>query len=280
MIKHTIKQCISLYDFAQKFINLNDMQTESITDISDLNIRIKTLDKNGNNIYVPIKSFVVKSKVQSYYTDGILKCSSNHIIVEDNNEIKAKNHPDFKLVNDSLYIVDIEVDSEEHTYLANGRLNHNTTSGGKAIGFHSSVRLRLQQLGQLKTPDKDVVGIETKATVVKNRIGPPLRSCTFNIIFSKGIDKYSGWYDVLKNNDIITVAGAWSKLEIVDKETGEIKEYKFYQKDFIDLILNKEPQLKDICYSLIADKLILKYDRELNQLDETSLIKEETVYNE
>jgi RecA/RadA recombinase len=63
-----------------------------------------------------------------------------------------------------------------------------TTSGGKAIAFHSSVRLRLKSVGQIKlakSADKPeaVVGITTRAQVVKNRMGPPLRTVDYDIYF-------------------------------------------------------------------------------------------------
>ncbi len=68
-----------------------------------------------------------------------------------------------------------------------------TTSGGKAIAFHSSVRLRLSPAGMIKADvfgngGKEVVGIQTIAKVVKNRMGPPLRTVEYPIYFDRGID--------------------------------------------------------------------------------------------
>jgi len=67
-----------------------------------------------------------------------------------------------------------------------------TTAGGKALPFHSSVRLRLKSLGQIKgkvNGVEQVVGIKTKVTIVKNRMGPPHRSINYDIYFDSGIDK-------------------------------------------------------------------------------------------
>ena len=61
-----------------------------------------------------------------------------------------------------------------------------TTSGGKALQFHASCRLRLKAAGQIKAKTKgieNVVGIKTIAQVVKNRMGPPLRKVNFDIYF-------------------------------------------------------------------------------------------------
>ena len=66
-----------------------------------------------------------------------------------------------------------------------------TTSGGKAIAFHASCRLRLKQMGKLKSKVggvDQVVGIKTRAQVIKNRMGPPLRSVDYDIYFDRGID--------------------------------------------------------------------------------------------
>ena len=67
-----------------------------------------------------------------------------------------------------------------------------TTSGGKAIAFHSSVRLRLKSIGQIKLKDdsgrEEVFGIKTRAQVIKNRMGPPLRSVDYDINFDSGND--------------------------------------------------------------------------------------------
>ena len=64
-----------------------------------------------------------------------------------------------------------------------------TTSGGKALAFHASVRLRLKSTGQIKIGDSPV-GISTKATVIKNRMGPPMRSVEFNIFFGSYCEQF------------------------------------------------------------------------------------------
>ena len=76
-----------------------------------------------------------------------------------------------------------------------------TTSGGKALGFHSSCRLRMKKMGQLKSKVggiDQVVGIKTRVSVIKNRMGPPLRVVDFNIYFDRGIDKYGSWLSLMK----------------------------------------------------------------------------------
>ena len=114
-----------------------------------------------------------------------------------------------------------------------------TTSGGKAVGFHSSCRLRLKSMGQLKTKvDKQdvVVGMKTTAQVVKNRMGPPLRKAEFEILFESGVDDLGGWLNVLKNHKLVTQSGAW--YGYTDTDTGEV--HKFLSKDWKELLENDE----------------------------------------
>jgi recombination protein RecA len=121
-----------------------------------------------------------------------------------------------------------------------------TTSGGKAIAFHASLRLRLKQMNQIKNADKQTVGIRTKCTVVKNRMGPPMRSVEFDIYFDRGIDNYSNWLEHLIEWDIVTnakkvkVAGEKKTKKQIEEEREEDKKAKNLQ--FIMPVEGKEPE--------------------------------------
>ena len=131
-----------------------------------------------------------------------------------------------------------------------------TTSGGKAIPFHASVRLRLKSVGQIKMK-KDgvdqVIGIKTRAQVVKNRMGPPLKTIDYDIYFESGIDDYGGWLNIMKNYKIVTQAGAWYTYT-----TAEGKDVKFQSKDF-QKKLEEDPALEQEIYQKICDSYILQY---------------------
>lgn len=132
-----------------------------------------------------------------------------------------------------------------------------TTSGGKAIAFHSSCRLRLKQMGQLKSKVggvDQVVGIKTRAQVIKNRMGPPLRSVDYDIYFDSGIDQYGSWLQMMKQYKLVNQSGAW--YTYVDKTTGE--EIKFQAKNFEDLLAERQ-ELKDVIYNEICDAYIMSY---------------------
>jgi recombination protein RecA len=136
-----------------------------------------------------------------------------------------------------------------------------TTSGGKALGFHSSVRLRLKKKNSITLTTKgikQIVGVQTQAQVIKNRLGPPLKTVEYDIYFDSGIDDYGSWLTILKQYSIASVTGAWYSYDFVDKETGDVETIKFQSKDFRKL-LDSRPELKDDIYEHICDKFIMKY---------------------
>jgi recombination protein RecA len=127
-----------------------------------------------------------------------------------------------------------------------------TTSGGKALAFHASVRLRLKNMGQLKAGDR-IVGIKVRCQVIKNRMGPPLRHADFDIFFDRGIDNYGGWISVMKDAKLVKQGGAW--YTYTDIESGE--EIKFQAKDFVSILQDED--LKDQIYRRICEATILQY---------------------
>ena len=127
-----------------------------------------------------------------------------------------------------------------------------TTSGGLALPFHSSTRIRLKNMGQIKDKEQNVIGVKCRAQVIKNRIGPPMRSSDYDMYFDRGIDDEGGWLQVLKDLKIAKVAGAWYSIEY----NGEVK--KFLSKDFVK-ILNEDPEFKQHLYDTICNDSILEY---------------------
>jgi len=144
-----------------------------------------------------------------------------------------------------------------------------TTSGGKAIGFHASCRLRLKAAGQIKVKiaGKDVViGIKTKAQVVKNRMGPPLRTAEFNILFDSGVDDYGSWLQIMKDNNLVTQGGSW--YTYTDTTTGEM--IKFMSKEFVSKILS-DPERKARLYDEICESMIMDYKTDAIGIDDIEI---------
>lgn len=151
-----------------------------------------------------------------------------------------------------------------------------TTSGGQAIGFHSSVRVRLKKKGTIKlvdevTGEKVAMGVKTIAKIVKNRLGPPLREVEFDIYFKSGIDNYGSWKELLKKKKLMK-SGAWNKLKnipeefdsLVNPETGEQIEIKDgiwnFRKDDFAPVLEANPEFRKYLYELICDNYIMEYE--------------------
>ncbi len=132
-----------------------------------------------------------------------------------------------------------------------------TTSGGKALPFHASTRIRLKNMGQIKDTAKNVLGMKCRAQIVKNRLGPPLRHADYSMYFDRGIDNYGGWLTVMKEHKLVKSAGAWYTL--VDQNGDE---HKFLSKDW-EALVTKDDELREYVYKLICDKVILQYKEKL-----------------
>jgi recombination protein RecA len=109
---------------------------------------------------------------------------------------------------------DIEVDGT-HNYFVDGVMVHNspeTTPGGRALKFYSSVRLDVRRIESLKD-GTDVVGNRVRVKVVKNKVAPPFRQAEFDIMYGEGISKEGALIDVGVEHGIVKKAGAWYTYE-------------------------------------------------------------------
>ncbi len=163
----------------------------------------------------------------------------------------------------SMRKFDIEVEGN-HNYLVDGVMVHNspeTTTGGRALKFYSSVRLDVRRIETLKD-GTDMVGNRTRVKVVKNKVAPPFKQAEFDIMYGKGISREGGLIDVGVEAGLVRKAGAWYTYE--GDQLGQGKENaRNFLKDNPDLanelekkILEKlgvGPQVTDEVTDLPAD---------------------------
>ena len=118
--------------------------------------------------------------------------------------------------------------------------NPETTTGGRALKFYSSVRLDVRRVESLKLAG-EVIGNHTRIKVVKNKIAPPFKEAEFDIMFGKGISKEGDVLDLAVNLNIIVKAGAWFSYN--DAKIGQGREnakiYLSQQPDIMAEVENK-----------------------------------------
>ena len=114
----------------------------------------------------------------------------------------------------SMRKFDIEVEGN-HNYFVDGVMVHNspeTTTGGRALKFYSSVRLDVRRIETLKD-GTDMVGNRTRVKVVKNKVAPPFKQAEFDIMYGQGISREGGLIDVGVEAGLVRKAGAWYTYE-------------------------------------------------------------------
>lgn len=141
-------------------------------------------------------------------------------------------------------------------------------SGGKALAYHCSVRVRLNNTGKLKRGE-EIIGNECKAVVVKNRMGPPQRQASFDIYFDSGIADYGSWIKVLKENSLVKQGGAYYTYKKTDGS-----EWKFQSKDFVTT-MQSDKELSEEIYLKICDAVIMKYKDPNSQIIDDAVVETE-----
>lgn len=107
--------------------------------------------------------------------------------------------------------------------------NPETTTGGRALKFYSSVRLDVRRIESLKQAG-EVIGNRTRVKVVKNKIAPPFKEAEFDIMFGEGISRVGDILDIAANIDVVNKSGAWYAYE--GNKIGQGRENaKQYLKD-------------------------------------------------
>lgn len=120
--------------------------------------------------------------------------------------------------------------------------NPETTTGGRALKFYSSVRMDVRRIETLKQ-NGEVIGNRTRVKVVKNKVAPPFREAEFDIMFGKGISKEGDILDLAVKENIINKAGAWFSYN--DEKIGQGRENaKIFLQDNPDVTAEIEQKVR------------------------------------
>jgi len=144
--------------------------------------------------------------------------------------------------------------------------NPETTTGGNALKFYSSVRLDIRRIGAIKKGD-EILGNETRVKVVKNKLAPPFKQAEFEILYGEGISHLGELIDLGVQHDMVKKAGAWYSYK--DDRIGQGKENaKAYLKEHPEIAIELNKLLR-------AELLPKSEPIESQEVDEIEPVDEE-----
>lgn len=129
--------------------------------------------------------------------------------------------------------------------------NPETTPGGRALKFYSSVRIEVRK-GEVIKSGNDIIGASTKCKIVKNKVAPPFKDCTFDMMYGTGISRTGEVLDLAVQLDIIKKGGSWFSYK--DQKLGQGRD------NVKEVLKNDEALMKEIEEQIIARKDELKSD--------------------
>ncbi|RCV48516.1 recombinase RecA [Marinitenerispora sediminis] len=144
-----------------------------------------------------------------------------------------------------MHRFDIEVEGS-HNYFVDGVMVHNspeTTTGGRALKFYSSVRLDVRRIETLKD-GTDAVGNRTRVKVVKNKVAPPFKQAEFDILYGVGISREGGLIDLGVEHGIVRKSGAWYTYEGTQLGQGKENARNFLREN-VDMSNEIEKRIKE-----------------------------------
>jgi len=115
--------------------------------------------------------------------------------------------------------------------------NPETTTGGNALKFYSSVRLDVRKIEAIKEGG-NVIGNKTRVKVVKNKVAPPFREAVFEIMYGQGISKWGELVDLAVQMDIVQKSGSWFSMgdERIGQGANSVKEYLINNPDIAERV--------------------------------------------
>jgi recombination protein RecA len=130
--------------------------------------------------------------------------------------------------------------------------NPETTTGGRALKYGSSVRMDVRRIESLKMSG-EVIGNRTRVKIVKNKVAPPFKEAEFDIMFGKGISKEGDILDIAVNNNIVEKSGAWFSYN--GSKIGQGRENtKVYLGEHPEIMLEIENKIREL-YDMPVDEV-------------------------
>lgn len=149
----------------------------------------------------------------------------------------------------SMRRFDLEIEGH-HNYLVDGIMVHNspeTTPGGRALKFYSSVRLDIRRIETLKEGSGEGIGNRVRVKVAKNKMAPPFRKAEFDIMFGEGISREGSLLDIAVDEGVVRKSGAWFTFD--DDQLGQGRENaKRFLKENPEIAM----QLQDKVYQAVG----------------------------
>ena len=261
-------------------LGIEDLDTPEEYDIREEGYQILSYDeKSGKEVWQDLEMYVVKKNADEHYQLNTLHGTADHRVLLGKEYVRLADHPGAELVKQPIQVVDCQV-ANTHCYLAEGQVNHNTTtSGGMAIPYSSSVRIRLDGGSPIKDKEENTIGINVTARTIKNKVAKPFRKVGFQIMFGKGIYENDEIFDLLReycknskrgvevNGKTVNLAGdaAWKTFTVMNNKTGEVEtEIKFYKQEFMQKVFNK-PEYSQYVNALMDAALISSSEENLEE---------------
>jgi recombination protein RecA len=259
-------------DISKRFVYVDTHCTEEVLSISEATIlRAKAMDKN-----IPVTIIWDSVAATSPKAELVGDYDKESIGLQARAISKGMRKITGVIANQNVLMVCL---NQTRTKIGVMFGDPTTTPGGKAIPFHSSVRIKLGAGQPIVNKDKEVIGINVSAKTIKNKVAVPFRTCKFEIHFGKGIKEHEQVFDELRKFGGASIeggkeaelsgTGAWKSLIVSDSKTGEVLvEKKFYKSDFGDVW--KDQECKQYIDALLAECMIRKISSNEFDLDAES----------
>jgi len=249
-------------DISKRFVYVDTHCTEEVLSISEATImRAKAMDKD-----VPITIIWDSVAASSPKAELLGDYDKDSIGLQARAISKGMRKITGIIANQNVLMVGL---NQTRTKIGVMYGDPTTTPGGKAIPFHSSVRIKLGAGQKIENKSKEVVGIHVSAKTIKNKVAPPFRTVNFEIHFGHGIKEHEQTFDLLRKHGTDTVdgcevtvggSGTWKNLTVVDESGKELVSKKFYKADFDSIM--EDPEYERYVSGLLKKALVRKLHTE------------------